>query len=236
MDLETMLRNIEENRKGDLESIKSTTYEVEEDGGQAPEAEEVELDLYQRRVNSRREGAKKRYPSGSSWMVLRIVQDAVNGDGGRPGLARAYRRARDDSDSLKEQGWGQRAKDITQQYMEEEFLPIVEVVVNYTSPDELLNNAKALKILDSYVLGAGSGTGFTESYVRSAYGNQLGARPGLSDPEVATAVRRIKVMARNDNIRGAYGLAKKMRKKIDQGSNMASEEDYEFLLRVGSVQ
>lgn len=233
MDLDTMLENIEASRKESLKNIGSAEPEIEVEDAQP---EMPTLDLYQRSVNARRENAKKRYPSGSSQMVLRIVEDAINGGGGRPGLARAYRRAKDDSDSLKEQGWKQRARDVEQQYMEESFLPIVEVVVNFTSPDELLNNARALRTLDEYVLSAGSGTGFTESYIRSAYGEQLGRRPGLSDEEVTLAVKRIKAMARNDNIRGAYGLAKKVKRKVDNGSNMASDEDYDFIAKVGSIQ
>lgn len=235
MDVQTMLDNIEARRQDDIKNINVS----EEDYIQTPQGEEevvADLDLYQRNLNARREAAQKQYPAGSSQRVLAITQDAINGDGGRPGLARAYRRAKDDSDSLKEQGWTERAKMVEQQYMEEQFLPVVEVVVNFTSPDELLNNARALKTLDDYVLSTGSGRGYTEAYVRSAYGNQLGARPGLSDALVSHNVRRIKAMASADNIRGAYGLAKKTKDKVDRGDAMASDEDYELLIRVASFK
>jgi len=235
MDVQTMLDNIEARRQDDIKNINVS----EEDYIQTPQGEEevaADLDLYQRNLNARRDVAKKQYPAGSSQRVLAITQDAINGDGGRPGLARAYRRAKDDSDSLKEQGWTERARAIEQQYMEEQFLPIIEVVVNFTSPDELLNNARALKALDEYVLSTGSGRGYTEAYVRSAYKDQLGARPGLSDALVSHNVRRIKDMARNDNIRGAYGLAKKTKDKVDKGDAMASDEDYDLLVRVASFK
>lgn len=235
MDVQAMLDNIEARRQDDIKNINVS----EEDYIQTPQGEEevvADLDLYQRNLNARRDATKKQYPAGSSQRVLAITQDAINGDGGRPGLARAYRRAKDDSESLKEQGWTERARAIEQQYMEEQFLPIIEVVVNFTSPDELLNNARALKALDDYVLSTGSGRGYTEAYVRGAYGDQLGARPGLSDALVAESVRRIKRMASMDNIRGAYGVAKKTKDKVDRGDAMASDEDYELLTRVASFK
>ena len=215
--------------KQTMENTQPTQVEI-------PPMVSPQTDIYQRRLNERMDESKKRFPAGSSQRVLAIIEDAVNGDGGRPGLAREYRRVKDDSDSLKEQGWKSRAKMLQQQYMEEKFLPIVEVVVNFTSPDELLNNSRALKTLDKYVMSAGSGSGFTESYVRTAYANQLGARPGLSDATIAEAVRRIKAMASNDNIRGAYAMAKKMLRKIDRGEAMASDDDYTLITRVASFK
>lgn len=233
MDTQTMLANIEEWRKNELDNINFSDTEVE-----TPEGEEQvdELDIYQRNLNARREADKKQFPAGSSQRVLAILRDALTGADGRPGLARAYKRAKDDSDSLKVQGWLERANNIRAQYMEEKFLPVVEVIVNFTSPDELLNNKKALDTLDQYVLLEGPGRGYTASYVRSAYGDQLGARPGLSDALVAESVRRIKRMANMDNIRGAYALARKIKDKVDKGEAMASDEDYAMLSGVTSIR
>lgn len=233
MDTQTMLANIEEWRKNEIDNIDVSDTEVE-----TPEGEEQvgSLDVYQHNLNARRAVAKKQYPAGSSQRVLAILRDALAGADGRPGLARAYKRAKDDSDSLKEQGWRERANNIRAQYMEEQFLPVVEVIVNFTSPDELLNNKKALDTLDQYVLLEGPGRGYTASYVRSAYGDQLGARPGLSDALVAESVRSIKRMANADNIRGAYALARKIKDKVDRGEAMASDEDYAMLSGVVSIR
>lgn len=235
MDVQEMLANIEARRKEDVKNIDVS----EADYIASPKEQEsitTDLDIYQTRLNARRETNKKQFPAGSSQRVLAILRDALTGADGRPGLARSYKRAKDDSDSLKEQGWRERANNIRAQYMEEQFLPVVEVVVNFTSPDELLNNKKALDTLDQYVLLEGPGRGYTASYVRSAYGDQLGARPGLSDALVAESVRRIKRMGSMDNIRGAYALARKIKDKVDKGEAMASDEDYAMLSGVASIR
>ena len=234
MDLDTMMANIEERRKNEIKSIDVSEEDYE--GGRATQENEIELDVYQENVNARSENSKRKFPAGSSQRVMEIVHDAVAGDGGRPGLARSYRRARDDSEFLRSQGSTERADWVKEQYMEEEFLPVVEIVVNFTSPDELLNSKKALKELDKYALTAGSGDGYTAAYVRSAYGNLLGARPGVSDREVIDAVRRIRRMSMEDNIRGMLGIAKKMKSQIDRGEHMASEEDYELLSRISNFK
>ena len=127
-----------------------------------------------------------------------------------------------------------RAKMMVQQYMEESFLPAVEAVVNYTSPDELLNCKEALSALDSMAIGDGSMKGYTAAYVRQAYGDQLGQKEGESDPTVVDAVRRIHMLVSDDQYRTAVGLAKKLKKSIDDGQNIASDEDYALLGRIVS--
>jgi hypothetical protein len=129
-------------------------------------------------------------------------------------------------------GEKRRAQMVRRQYMEEHFLPAVEAVVNYTSPDELLNCKEALAALDQMALGDGAMKGYTASYVRQAYGNQLGQKQGESDPEVVDTVRRIHMLVDSDQIRTAIGLAEKMKKRIDEGDNIASDEDYALIGRV----
>ena len=192
------------------------------------------VDVYQLRASARTDDAKKAFPKGSPMLVKAVTKDIIEGEAGTGGLARAYKRAKDDSEALERKGDKARAKMMKQQYMEEDFLPAIEAVINYSSPDELLNCKEALAALDKMAMGLGSMSGYTASYVRQAYGDQLGQKEGESDPAVVDAVRRIQILSDNDEVRTAIGLAQKMKKKIDDGEHIASDDDYALIGRVVS--
>ena len=118
--------------------------------------------------------------------------------------------------------------------MQEYFLPAVEIVVNSTSPDEVLNSKKALEELDKYVLLEGAGKGYTASYIRQAYGNQLGQKEGRSDDSIRSGVMRINALLDNGEIRTAVGIANDLKKRIDEGSAQADDIDYELIGRIVS--
>lgn len=191
------------------------------------------VDIYQRDQDRIYEVAQKTYPKGSSQAVNMSVYAVVDGMGAE-GLAKAYKRARDDSDSLKDQGERGRANIRRQQYMQENFLPAVEVVVNSTSPDEVLNSKRALDTLDKYVLLEGSGKGYTATYIRQAYGNQLGQQEGRSDASVRSGVMRINALLDEGRVREAVGVANELKEKINKGSAMADDIDFELIGRVTS--
>lgn len=195
------------------------------------------VDIYQQDVNRTRDERKKTRPRGSSVIVMTATKGVIDGDGiPGAGLARAYKRAKGDSEFLKSKGERERADIVKNQYMEEHFLPAIETVIRFSSPDELLNCRKALAALDKYALGVGDKTGYAASYVRTAYGDSLGKdldnRFGMSDPAVRNAVSRIRALSANDEIRAAVGVAKQIKKAIDEGHNMASDDDYEIIGRV----
>lgn len=197
----------------------------------------VFVDMYQQDVNDMRTEQKKTRPHGSSPIVLAATKAAISGDGvPAAGLAQAYKRAKEDRDVLKAKGEPGRADIVVNQYMEEHFLPAVETIIRFSSPDELLNCKPALSALDKLALGTGSMVGYTASYVRSAYGDLLGTdldnRFGQSDPAVRDSVHRIKALSASDKIRSAIGVAKQIKKQIDNGERMASEDDYEVIARV----
>ena len=208
----------------------------EDAGGETPAAP---TDLYKRNAGSARAEQKKRRPNGSASIVKAVTNSVVTGDGQRgAGLAPAYKKARDDSDFFKKRGEEDRAEIVRNQYMEEHFLPAVEVVIAYSSPDELLNCREALTALDQYALGIGKTNGYTAQYVRSAYGNALGedysARTGKSDDYVARIVYRIKMLADGGSNREAISLAVSAKKDIDEGTHIASDGDYALIGRVAS--
>lgn len=189
------------------------------------------VDVYQRNQDRIYEVNKKHYPKGSSAVVNMAVTSVVDGAGGE-GLAHAYKRAKEDIETLKERGEKGRVDLRRQQYMNEYFLPATELVINSASPDDLLANKSALNELDKYVLLEGSGKGYTAQYTRQAYGNQLGQVEGRSDASVRSEMRRINMLLDDAQARTAFGLASKLKKQIDEGERQASDEDYEVIEKI----
>lgn len=231
------LEELQENLKGAFGVRDTPAAEKTAANTQGVNETPVFVDMYQQDVNDMRTEQKKTRPRGSSPIVLAATKAAISGDGvPAAGLAQAYKRAKEDRDVLKAKGEPGRADLVVNQYMEEHFLPAVETIIRFSSPDELLNCKPALSALDKLALGTGSMVGYTASYVRSAYGDLLGtdldSRFGQSDPAVRESVHRIKALSASDKIRSAIGVAKQIKKQIDNGERMASEDDYEVIARV----
>ena len=210
---------------GDPESLKRAREE-----GETPQPPEP-IDIYQRNQDRIYDVDQKTFPKGSSAAVNMSAYAVIDGVGAE-GLAKAYNRAKSDIDALKAQGERGRAEARRQQYMQENFLPAVEIVVNSTSPDEVLNSELALNELDKYALLEGSGKGYTATYIRQAYGNQLGQKEGRSDPSVRSGVMQINSLLDDGQVRTAFGLANKLKEKIDKGMAQADDIDYELIGRV----
>lgn len=196
-------------------------------------------DVYKSRVKARRDELKKRYPKGSSAMVRVVAKSVLTGDGAAgAGLAPHHKRAKDDSDYYRERGELDKAEIVRNQYMEERFLPAVETIIAYTSPDEVLNCKDVLSELDKFVLGTGRSDGYTAQYIRSSYNNALGedlsARIGKSDDFIRRTVLRIKMLADGGMNREAISLAVSAKKQVDDGSHIANDEDYEIIGRVAA--
>lgn len=189
------------------------------------------VDLYNRDAVRRYDESKKARPKGSAAVVKAAVKAIVDGEGG---LARKYRTAKGDSDYMLSTGDKRRAAIVQKQYMEDAFWPAIEVVVDYASPDELLNCREALDELDKYAMGLGSMKGYTAAYVAQAYGDQLGQKEGQSDPTIVDIVRKIRALADGDDVRTAIGLAVKVKKQVERGEHIASDDDYELIRRVAS--
>lgn len=190
-------------------------------------------DMFQDQRNIQRDYSRKQFPRGSRTQVLATVEDVINGVG-TDSLNQAYQRAKENAEAVDKMGDHRRAQIIKNQYMEEKFLPAVEVVVNFTSPDELLNCKKGLDTLDKYALGLGSMSGYTAAYVREAYANALGQVSTASSPEVSDAVYKINGFLDTDQMVLARSLAKRIKDKVDDGKVIASESDYNLLLNVAN--
>ena len=238
MDMQTILNNIENKKKQELVESKKRNANLPEDSEGV--VIDAPSDIYNNRAISRFDESKKQRPKGSSAMVKAAADMAISGAGAPrgAGLAHAYSRAKSDSDFFKERGERNRMEIVRNQYMEERFLPAVEFVIAQSSPDEVLNCKGALDEFDKLVLGPGSSKGYTASYIRSAYGNVLGqnlyGNYGSSDAAVADAVRRIISLSESGENRAAIGVAMSIKKQIDEGSAIASDEDFALIGRVAS--
>lgn len=225
MELETIYENIDKTKEAQLEASKEFYKNAPEpqEGATPPQ---VSVDYYAQEQKAIRDESKKTRPHGSSKIVMAAVEDAVKGGDGREGLAHAYRRVKGHSEFAEK-------RDLYEaQYMQDNFLPVVESIVNFTSPDELLNNKSALRLLDQFAMGVGSGDGYTEGYVRQAYKDLLGKQANGSDRTVRDSIMRIKQLAASDQIRACYGMAERLKEKIDNGEHIADDSDYALLARI----
>lgn len=226
MELDEILRNIDINTKGALKE-SADFYKNQPDSTAGAPA----VDIYQRNRDRIYDVNQKSFPKGSSAAVNMSTYAVIDGVGAE-GLAKAYKRAKTDINALKERGERGRAELVRQQYMSENFLPAVEIIVNSTSPDEVLNSEQALRELDKYALLEGAGKGYTATYIRQAYGNQLGQKEGRSDASVRSGVMRINALLDDGQVRTAFGLANKLKEKVDKGEAQADDIDYELIGRV----
>ena len=230
MDIDTIMQNIDANTKAELKASGEYYKNLPE----KTDKTEV-VDIYQRNVERDTLVNQKSFPKGSSRAVDMSLYAVINGVGAE-GLSKAFNRAKDDISALKSQGERGRAEVRRNQYMAEDFMPAVEIVVNSTSPDEVLNSKRALDMLDKYalVVPGGSGKGYTATYIRQAYGNQLGQQKGRSDASVRSDVMRINAMLDIGDTRTAVSIANKLKERIDRGEAMADDVDYELIGRVVS--
>lgn len=231
------LNDIIENMKAINHSVIADMKKADEKqvGPKTPEATIDTVDIYQRNQDRIYGVGKKTYPNGSSNAVNMSVYAVIDGVGSE-GLAKAFSRAKDDISALKARGESGRAEVRRNQYMAEDFMPAIEIVVNSTSPDEVLNSKRALQELDKYalVVPGGSGKGYTATYIRQAYGGQLGQQEGRSDSSVRDGVMKINAMLDGGQVRMAIGIANKLKDKIDRGEAMADDIDYDLIGRVVS--
>lgn len=146
-------------------------------------------------------------------------------------LTSAYKKAKDDSDYYTSIGNRQYASMVRQQYMEDYFLPAVDALIKMNGVGAVQTNRELLRNLDALTLLDGTGgNGYTETFIASMYApeGQLEA----SDGQARQAVKDITYLCEFDQIRSAVGKANDIKKRIDAGENIATDEDYEIIQRV----
>ena len=106
-----------------------------------------------------------------------------------------------------------------------------------TSPEELYTSEKSLNLLDSVVLlpAEAPGNGYTKQYIKTAYLDRGILNNGeMSSPEVVDGIRQIRNLSNQVENRAVYLMAKRLKKKIDEGRTMATGDDYALLSRIVS--
>lgn len=221
-ELDQRIKSANNQMIGDEPGIEVMQQQVEEE---VPLQQPV--DLYDQNRVKMMEESKKVFPHGASTLTKKIADEAL------AELARSHRDAEGKSDYWESRGDKVRAKMVKDQYMEEKFLPAVEMVIIASTPDEVLNAKDILNAFDEQTFEYGPG--YTASYIRTAYGDQLGNASNGSDGYVKDVVERVKFLAGDGQIRAAYGLANKAKEEIDNGSHQADDTDYEIITRVASI-
>lgn len=184
------------------------------------------VDYYQLQRNSAYEASQRPTTYGAPAGVQTVVDKMVE-----KFKATDYNVNKNQYDHLKEYEANDAAEHLRQGYLNTEFLPLVEGLVENYGVDALLNNKRVLAKLDEVVISPnGSGAGFTKGYLMQMHKGQQ-STPSQSDAEVAYGVLKAKHMADNGNVRGGVNLAKKLKERVDRGELSASESDYAELAR-----
>lgn len=220
MDFQARIDELGEKLKKEAHEFNKERVKQQEEA--APAASPVDFyDLQRVKMNKE---AEKAYPRGASTLVKRIADEALRD------LSRSHKEAEVKSEYWEERGDKEKAQMEKDQYMQERFLPAVEMVIIASTPDEVLNAKDILSEFDK--LSFEYGPGYTASYIRTAYGDQLGNASNQSDGYVRDAIERIKFLAGDGQIRTAYGLAKRTKDEIDNGRHTSNEVDYDLLTRI----
>lgn len=226
MDIEEINQRIDEYRNGNMKVIDDFTYEQVDDSEDKPQRErERKPDMYRDREKSRREENNKGAVHGCSPILKSNAIAAIHR------LEPQYNQFNGAYKHFIKIGERDKANQLREQYQLEDFLPAVEAIVASSTPDEVLNASWVLEKLDEF---SASGRGYTESYIKQAYGDMLGQVEGRSDGLVNEAVGRIRMLGAKGMTRAAVTEAKNIKKAIDQGENIASEDDYILISRVAN--
>lgn len=215
------------------EAINSTNEAIFTPFGEVEETTETEeivetpapTDVYQNRRNEAYDMPKR--DARGAMPRMRLDLTALQNSG----IQHAYKKAKDDSEYYKNTGNSKYSTMIKQQYMEDKFLPVVDALVRMNGLGAVQSNQQILSELDGLTLLEGNqGQGYTQAYLASMYGLEDAVE--RTDAMVEHAIREIKYLCANDQIRAAVGKANDIKKRIDAGENVASGEDYELIQKV----
>lgn len=200
------------------EVVEETTVVEEQPTGQPTDLLQQQRDQWREAEARSSRGAKPKMK-----LDVSMIEDID--------LQGAYKKAKDDSDYYTSIGNKQYASMIKQQYMQDKFLPVVDAMVKLNGMGAVQANQDILRQLDQLTLLDGTrGNGYTEMLVRSLYRPE--EQVERSDGQVRDAVKSIRMLCETDQIRSAVGRANDIKRRIDAGENVASQDDYEVIQRV----
>ena len=194
-------------------------------GGSDPEPIKF-TDYYHEGSKNRLKMTKKPISHGSSPHTAIALRATIEN------LRPRYTKAKDDSEALKHAGDTVRAEMYKEQYMNEQFLPAVETLVQLYGADDVIANQSVLTELDKLTLVNGSGSGYTKAFILALHPDDMRTQQSLSDGFVIKALKDIGRLVQQNQIRSAISVAKRIKTSIDNGENAASPDDYDIIQRV----
>lgn len=186
------------------------------------------IDLYQAKRNDRYEKSGRASSYGSPKTLNTIAQQMADT------IVPQYNVAVNQFNHLQEYGMNDDAQAFADDYMENDFIPVVMGLVDQYGADSILKNQRVLDTLDAKALtGNGDGAGYTAAFIRTMAPEVQGTVASVSDIELEDRINDLKEM-NTDDPRGAISMAVSLKERVDNGELSASADDYQFLTRVAA--
>lgn len=184
------------------------------------------IDVYQNKRNNRHENSWKAESYGAPTTLNVVAQQMADN------IEPIYNLATNQFNHLQEYGMQEDAQAMADDYMENDFIPMVMGFVDQYGADAILKNQRALEVLDSKALtGNGDGTGYTAAFIKTMAPEVQGAVASVTDASLEQDINRMKELA-NSSPKAAISLAKRLKDQIDNGMVAAGADDYRLIARV----
>lgn len=184
------------------------------------------IDVYQNKRNNRYENSWKAESYGAPTTLNVVAQQMADN------VEPIYNLATNQFNHLQEYGMQEDAQAMADDYMENDFIPMVMGFVDQYGADAILKNQRALEVLDSKALtGNGDGTGYTAAFIKAMAPEVQGTVASVTDASLEQDINRMKELA-NSSPKAAISLAKRLKDQIDNGMVAAGADDYRLIARV----
>ena len=189
-------------------------------------------DYYQMQQNAAYEASQHPTVYGSPAEMGQVIDDMVTNT-----AEKYYNAYKNQYEHLIDANDYNGAKQMANEYMMYHALPMIASLVEMYGADALMNSKGALDKLDSVMLtGNGEGDGYTRSFLKQMYSQNLGTNSSSSDIEVRRGIQKASGVADQGDIRSAVGLAKSLKERVDNGELSASPEDYSLLVKATELR
>lgn len=212
----------------DEEKIAQVTKQMFEDSkAERPQtATSQPVDVYQNKRNNRYENSWKAQSFGSPSTLNSVARDMADS------ISSNYNLAVNQFNHLQEYNMQEDAQTMADNYMEQDFIPVVMGLVDQYGADSILKNQRVLDILDEKALtGNGDGTGYTASFIKTMAPEVQGTVASVSDAELENQMKELNQLA-NESPRDAISMAMTLKERVDNGEISASFEDYSTLANI----
>lgn len=217
--MEDINARIDQYAAQELNNLKSLRSEPEQSMVQP-------IDVYQNKRNNRHENSWKAESYGAP-TTLNVVAQQMADD-----VEPIYNLATNQFNHLQEYGMQEDAQAMADDYMENDFIPMIMGFVDQYGADAILKNQRALEVLDSKALtGNGDGTGYTAAFIKAMAPEVQGTVASVTDASLEQDINRMKELA-DSSPKAAISLAKRLKDQIDNGMVAAGADDYRLIARV----